>query len=282
MPTLSISTSPTEDQGDQVAQLADDEVGLLERGSSNTTSSASRMLDSQPRPAYSRPRRPKPTAARAAFSSVVEGDLALTVADHAGEHLVDRVDEGVAGIGVDARDAARPRRTPGPGSGRTTGTRSRSQRRPAGCPSRSRSGPGCGGRGRGAADAPGAPRVVPWDWPSGLTYRDRQRTAAGSPLSAASPAHSSCTYRWKSSTSNAHSKPASSCERLVEPAVVEVVRDRHVRVVGILPAPRSSGPRRTASASCSHWEMPSTSGHEDHRGDRPERAGAAQVHARTR
>ena len=69
-------------------------------------------------------------------------------------------------------------------------------------------------------------------------------------------ASSPWTYRWKASASKVQLEVLQGLVGTVERRLVEVVRDRHVRVVGKLSS-CSSGPLRASAASSSHSEMPS-------------------------
>ena len=129
------------------------------------------------------------------------------------------------------------------------------------------------------AGARGAPRAVPSARPSRLTYRSirRQREVAGRlPAAARRRARRDGSRRRRTRT---RSRPAPSNARSSW-AVAEVVGDGHVRVVREVQVDRQR-PAAYGVGELLALGDALDQGHEHHRRDRPEGAGAAQVHRGT-
>ena len=193
-----------------------------------------------------------------------------------GNTSVDRVDEGIAGVGVDARDQ--------PDRGERQGQDREERQEPEVGHSAGllaalhlpRSGPGCAAGGRRTADAP--ERLESF---LGTGHR-ASPTGIGSGLQREVPCRLptlllSCTYRWNSSTSNSHSKSASSANAWSSRPSSRWCATVTCGWYGILQIHVERPPAYDVGELLALGDA-LDQGHEDHRRDRPERAGAAQVH----
>ena len=262
--TLSTSTTPMIARRDQVAELADHEVGLLALPAcSNITISA---LAHRRQPAEAGVQQAEQADDQdepgAALLEGVRRELALVGPEDAGEQRLERVDEGVLGVGVDLRDSCaddeeaerqdreeRQEREVGDRAGLQVALDRRRSARPS------------APRGRRTGAARPEPSVEPFLEGGHQAPPPQREVAARLPARSPRRGRRGGTPR----PSKTHSKLGQLLERAVERLVGQVVGDGHVRVVGELqrhverPAAYGAG-ELLAAARCPRRAVTNTTG----------------------